>query len=496
MKNTMQNLRQWFSKRSIQLFSVPYLPNGLISATLVFVYTDLIVLLLSQPSAYWIDQSRASSNFPFVENLLSTGVFPYALVALLYLALLWMLLTILTRNIALALWLPFSFIHLSHILSWLVPKMKLTDSSSLSQGVMVFVNGISALLLGILLVKMLLSQKHPENEPIRIKRGIRSFVLGAWVIGLIMLVAPSAIWPRGGWTPLHPVHTPGRRALSAVAYDPVRQRVVLFGGVSELIGSTFFYEQDTWEWDGTDWIEMKPKTIPLPRAGHMMAYDEKHNVVIMFGGEDKSGSYMLSDTWVWDGKDWRQMLSMNSYPTARRGGQLFYDPRTEKVILSGGFYYSAGKVVTPVNDMWAWNGKDWEYVTSTPKSLMITNPNVAYDALNKRTILFDYKQVMSWNDGQWSEIETRIQPPSRAGTWLAADLTSGKLMIFGGIDNNVRRDDTWMLEGGIWKELHPNLTPSPRDAHVMFFDARRNSFILYGGMNNYALADMWEYVLP
>jgi hypothetical protein len=431
-----------------------------------------------------------------MEKLLSAGLLPYALVALLYLALLWMLLMILTRSVALALWMLGSFIHLSHTLSWLVEKMKLTDSSSLSQGGMVFVNGISALLLGILLVKFLLSQQRPEKEPIRFQRGLRSFVLGAWVIGLLALVTISATWPRGGWGPLHAAHTPGRRALSAVAYDPARQKVVLFGGVSELIGSSFFYEQDTWEWDGNDWMEMKPKTIPSPRAGHMMAYDEKRNVVIMFGGEDKSGSYMLGDTWVWDGKDWKQMLPTHGSPTARRGGQMFYDPETEKVILSGGFYYSSGKVVTPFNDVWAWNGMDWEYVTSTPNSLMITNPNVAYDALNKRTMLFDYKQVMSWNDGGWSEMEARTQPPSRGGTWLAADLTSGIMLIFGGIDNNVRLEDTWMLEGGAWKELHPNLRPSPRDAHVMFFDPKRNSFILYGGMNNYALGDMWEYVLP
>jgi hypothetical protein len=103
---------------------------------------------------------------------------------------------------------------------------------------------------------------------------------------------------------------------------------------------------------------------------------------------------------------------------------------------------------------------------------------------------------MTWKDSQWQKIETDIAPPNRFGTWLAVDPSGGKMMIFGGVDNNIQMEDTWMYEGGVWKELHPGLTPSPRDAHVMFFDPARNSFILYGGISTYTLDDMWEYVLP
>jgi len=496
MKNMMEKLRQWVAATSIQFVLAPYLPSGLIWAALLLAYTDLMLVLLGQPAGYWMDRNRASSSLPFLEDLLSAGILPYLLVGFTYLVLLWMVLTVLTRSFALVVWMPFSFVHLTHTLFWAIGKSKLVDNVTWNQVLAVSINAISALILGIILVKLLLSPRQPAGDMAPRKGWIKPVALGAWVIVLSTAISISAIWPRGGWVPLHPEHTPGRRANSAVAYDPVRQKVVLFGGISDWLGSGFLYEKDTWEWDGNDWIEMKPKTIPPARIGHMMTYDEKHGVVVMFGGQDKSGSYMLADTWVWDGKDWMQM-SPDNYPSGRRGGQLFYDHQLGKVILSGGHYYaSPDKIITPLNDTWEWDGKNWQYVTSTLESLIITNPNVAYDPLRERTILFNYNQVMTWADGQWNEMDVSTKTPTRYGTWLAASLESGEMLLFGGVENSVQLNDTWIWNGDIWKELHPDLSPSPRDAHVMFYDPTRHSFILYGGVNPYALDEMWEFVLP
>ena len=495
MKNIMEKLRQRLATRSLGIVSPPYLPSGLIWSALLLAYTDWILILLNQPAGYWLDRSRASSSFAWLQNLLSGGILAYLAVGLLYLLLLWALLTVLTRSLALILWMPVSFVHLGHILDWFLAKSRLVGAEAASPLTRIGVSAAAALILAILLVTILINRAQSFKERTRWQRWIRPFILGFWCLGLIASVAISAICPRGGWIQIHPKHTPGARANSAIAYDSVRGRLVLFGGLSEWIGATFHHERDTWEWDGNDWIEMKPKTLPPPRAGHMMAYDEKRGVVVMFGGEDKTGNFMLGDTWIWDGKDWRQM-SPTSYPSARRGGQMFYDPQTEKVILTGGFYYATGKVFTYVYDTWAWNGKDWEYLASAEENLIVTNPDVAYDPIQKRTILFDYKRVMTWRDGQWQTIETGTIPPKRYGAWLAADPSSGNMLIFGGVDNDIQRGDTWVFEGGTWKELHPDSTPAPRDSYIMFFDPTRNSFILYGGTSKGIMSDMWEYVLP
>lgn len=241
---------------------------------------------------------------------------------------------------------------------------------------------------------------------------------------------------------------------------------------------------------------MRPGTIPAARSGHMMAYDTKRGVVVMFGGEERTGTYMLNDTWEWDGQDWKQIFPDN-FPQGRRGSQMFYDDESGRIILLGGFYFQApDRVFTPLNDVWAWDGVTWQYVTTMPKSLIINNPNVAHDAQRGRTVLFDSKQVLSWEGGQWNAVAVGLGPQNRLGTWLAADPDSGRMLLFGGVESNVQLNDTWMLDGDTWRELHPDLSPRPRDAYVMFFDPGRNSFILYGGVNAGALDDMWELVLP
>jgi hypothetical protein len=92
-----------------------------------------------------------------------------------------------------------------------------------------------------------------------------------------------------------------------------------------------------------------------------------------------------------------------------------------------------------------------------------------------RPVLFDYARLLQWTNNQWQPVDVGSMPVSRFGTCLAADARSGRMMIFGGTDNNLQRNDSWSFDGGAWKELHPHLTPAARDAHVMFYDPTRDS---------------------
>jgi hypothetical protein len=93
MKNVMEKLRQKVSVSSTGFVSMPYLPSGLIGVAVLLAYTDLVVILLGQQAAYWIDHSRATSSLPYMADLLSAGVLAYTLAGLTYLFLLWALLT-------------------------------------------------------------------------------------------------------------------------------------------------------------------------------------------------------------------------------------------------------------------------------------------------------------------------------------------------------------------------------------------------------------------
>ena len=61
------------------------------------------------------------------------------------------------------------------------------------------------------------------------------------------------VWDQNAWTPVA-MDGPSPRYLTAVAYDPVRRVLVMFGGGSATGMNRF---ADTWEYDGTRWREAK-----------------------------------------------------------------------------------------------------------------------------------------------------------------------------------------------------------------------------------------------
>jgi hypothetical protein len=105
-------------------------------------------------------------------------------------------------------------------------------------------------------------------------------------------------WTRkGGWSKLPNSKTPNTpEYVMTMAYDPSRKRIVLSGhGNGEL-----------YEWDGTLWRTLRPKPAPLPRYSHLK-YVEDLGGIVMVGGADRNHSVFLRDTWVWNGKSWKQL---------------------------------------------------------------------------------------------------------------------------------------------------------------------------------------------
>src|SRR6185436_13651931 len=100
---------------------------------------------------------------------------------------------------------------------------------------------------------------------------------------------------QGTWTnvtpPGGPSSSPEARRLHAMAYDPNRAGVVLFGG-----GEGPGTHSDTWLWNGTAWTQLAGVSPPARRS-HAMACDWGRHEVVLFGGEDGAG-IPLADTWI------------------------------------------------------------------------------------------------------------------------------------------------------------------------------------------------------
>jgi hypothetical protein len=134
-----------------------------------------------------------------------------------------------------------------------------------------------------------------------------------------------------GWVVVTPDTVPPKRAGSALAYDASRKRVVLFGGQGEssLLG-------DVWEWDGKTWTDHSSETAftPTPRTGHTLVYDDKRQRVVLFGG--RSDVAALNDMWEWNGTTWTALPISPASPAPRRHHTMSYDAERDALVLFGG----------------------------------------------------------------------------------------------------------------------------------------------------------------
>ena len=116
-----------------------------------------------------------------------------------------------------------------------------------------------------------------------------------------------------------------------MAYDGGRGFVVLFGG-HDANNSL----NDTWEWDGTDWMQRFPITSPPARTEHSMAYDNVRGRTVIFGGFDGG---LWDDTWEWDGASWSENTS-TTRPPARWKHAMAFDAVRQSIVLFGNNYVS------------------------------------------------------------------------------------------------------------------------------------------------------------
>jgi cysteine-rich repeat protein len=329
------------------------------------------------------------------------------------------------------------------------------------------------------------------------------------------------------------------RSQHAMAYDPVRKRVVLFGGVyeSSLVSREL---DDTWEWDGATWTKVEPTGAPPARASHSLAYDPGRGAIVLFGGVDQSGEY-LNDTWSWNGSQWTQLVtSVQPSPrssaamTAYRGGLLLHGGRTlsganaetwrwlggawsplgtgavgtragmglatdtlrDRVVLFGGVD-AAEKVA---EDVWEWDGTAWTRATITTPAAM-QDAAVAFDSRRGRAVVVGEGATFELVDeSSWVSV-TPSTPARRVRHGLAYDQARDEVVMFGG-DVTVPAGptaETWVLDatgpsGRAWIQRTPPMSPSARSGHRLAYDLARSRTVMFGGeVNGAPRADTWEW---
>ncbi|MBL8899163.1 MAG: hypothetical protein JNM84_16105 [Planctomycetes bacterium] len=237
-----------------------------------------------------------------------------------------------------------------------------------------------------------------------------------------------------------------------------------------------------------DWTQLTPSALPTARGGHGMAYDDVRDQVVLFGG-NISGVGFTNDTWIYDGTTWTQVFPANS-PPARAGHPLAYDPIRARVVLHGGIPIGGGAL----NDTWEWDGSNWTQIaTPTPAPFKRSHPLVFHPT---RAALVawggfdgsvDTNDTWEYNGIDWQPISTANAPAPRRASEMALDPNTGSLVLFSGY---LQGADTWLFDGFNWRQVFPTTVPPARYDHAMCSDLRRDRVVMFGGLGT---SDTWEW---
>jgi hypothetical protein len=153
------------------------------------------------------------------------------------------------------------------------------------------------------------------------------------------------------WNQLLPQGTaPQVRWGSLAVFDAADRAMILFGGTSA--GPTAKYWNDAWELtlgDSPAWIELHPSGAPPPALLESSAiYDPVRNRVILFGGVTASGTSDTSWALSLGPQPAWSVIPVQGTPGARVGQGAVYDPTGDRMVVAEGIDDYASR-----DDAWA-----------------------------------------------------------------------------------------------------------------------------------------------
>lgn len=302
----------------------------------------------------------------------------------------------------------------------------------------------------------------------------------------------------GSWSEVPTANPPPERYEFSVALDAGRDDLLMFGGWFPCI---FCPDElnDTWRLDlgSNAWTKLEPTgLLPDERFQHAAAYDPVGDRMLVFGGQaaalginDNLWGLSLAGTPGWT------HLGTLVTPAPRTVGRLVLDPGRGRMLLFGGRVLGG----QPLNDLWAFRLEGlgvWEDLSpqAQPPSRRYGAP-AAYDPLGNRMLLFGGFDGTfrgdTWALGlgpirRWESLTPSGDPPAARYMHTAiTDPARGRVLIFGGFDGSDYRNDVWELALGASPAWRPVVTagvaPSPRAMHSAVLDAAGGRMIVFGG---------------
>jgi hypothetical protein len=322
------------------------------------------------------------------------------------------------------------------------------------------------------------------------------------------------------WNSIVAANPPPARMASVAVYDPVGDRMVIYGGLAS--GNNL---GDTWLLSfagGTPtWTEfLYPQDPgPGPRSSSAAIYDPVGQRMLLCGGAIGAGPPRVvfgGDVWalrLTEDLEWYQPLVGGALPGGRRGHAAMYDSDRKALVVFGGWNGSgwvSTASVLPLNALPTWQtlGAVTERPVECERAMLV------YDPVGKRGILFGGSNTgksvsRAWSlsftpNPWWSLLEPA--PPSVNGMAAVYDPVRKELVQFGGKANFGSTElawvqsaqHSWSLSLGAspaWNVLAVPGTPvpEPRDGPIVVRDPANDRLLMFGGAGTTGefRADVW-----
>ena len=308
---------------------------------------------------------------------------------------------------------------------------------------------------------------------------------------------------------------PPPRCFAAGAYDSTRHVTVLFGGeIFPPSGSPVL--ADTWEYNGTNWVQCFPATSPTPRAVAQMVYDSVRQRCVLFGGQVYSNTQLVAnlETWEWDGNNWQQIVTPTvPHWTSPMQFAACYDSVRQETLIYGGSDQTGH-----LNQFWSYDGTDWHL--KQPSGLKPFAPAVTmmtFDSTRGVAVLLGANTqlyptvyntqgaVWEWNGDVWNE---KFQGNGQYynGTPgidnLTYDTVRHESILYGSVFGRIDGTNSsflpypdgyryvWRWNGEEWQADTPTPTPGVSDFQLyatFCFDSARGAAVLFGGRGDSAV---------